>query len=197
MDSDLVAAYGLQTTLRAEARAVIQDLHRRKISCHIVSGDGPRAIEDTARSLDIDLRHTASRQVPAKKRDYVKELIDQGKTVLFCGDGTNDAVAIAQAQFGVQIGSASDITKATVDVILTGGLDCIPALLDISKAAYLRIMFNFVWSALYNLFAILLAAGAFVKFRIPPAYAGLGEMVSVLPLICVSLSLMRCKRKAL
>lgn len=57
-------------------------------------------------------------------------------------------------------------------------------------------MFNFGWSFVYNVFAILLAAGAFVAasgpgggVRIPPEYAGLGELVSVLPVILVAVSL--------
>jgi Cu2+-exporting ATPase len=63
-------------------------------------------------------------------------------------------------------------------------------LLDISGAAYRRIILNFSWSALYNLLAILLAAGAFVKagnqIRIRPQWAGLGELVSVLPVVLIA-----------
>lgn len=197
VDSQLIAAYGLKSQLRNEATAVVQDLHRRCISCHIVSGDGAKVVEDVALTLGIDQRKIASRQTPTSKQEYVKRLIAQGKTVLFCGDGTNDAVAVAQAHIGVQIGSTSNVTKATADVVLTGGLDSIPALLDISKQAFIRIVFNFVWSGLYNLLAFLLAAGAFVKVRLPPAYAGLGEIVSVLPVVFVALSLLHFKRKAL
>jgi Cu2+-exporting ATPase len=50
-------------------------------------------------------------------------------------------------------------------------------------------MFNFCWAFVYNTFAVLLAAGAFVNARIPPRYAGLGELVSVLPVILVALQL--------
>jgi P-type E1-E2 ATPase len=82
------------------------------------------------------------------------------------GDGTDDAVAIAQANAGVQIGSASDVIRATADVVLLGGLHGIITLLDISKQSYNQICFNFGWSAVYNLLAILLAVGAFFKFRI-------------------------------
>ncbi|KAL8802001.1 MAG: hypothetical protein Q9200_006740, partial [Gallowayella weberi] len=195
VDNLLAAAYGLKSTLRPEAKAVIRDMHRRKITCHIVSGDGTNVVEDVAQTLGIQHSNIASGQTPSSKQKYVQDLIDQGKRVLFCGDGTNDAVAVAQAHVGVQIGSTSDITRATADVVLTGGLDGIPTLLDISKQAFVRIAFNFVWSAVYNLFAILLAAGAFVKVRIPPAYAGLGEIVSVLPVILVAMSMMGYKRK--
>ena len=194
--SELIAVYGLKSMLRDEATAVVQDLHRRKVTCHIVSGDGSKVVEDVAQIVGIEQHNVASRQTPSSKKEYVKMLMDQGKIVLFCGDGTNDAVAVAQAHTGVQIGSTSDITRATADVVLMGGLDGIPTLLDISRQAHVRIVFNFVWSGIYNLFAILLAAGAFVRVRIAPAYAGLGEIVSVLPVILVTMTLQSFKWKA-
>ncbi|RVD80918.1 uncharacterized protein DFL_008802 [Arthrobotrys flagrans] len=193
-DSTLVAVFGLKANIRDEAKQVIADLQRRDIDCHIVSGDGPRVVEDVAAAVGIPLSKIASRHSPAQKQHYVKELMSAGRTVLFCGDGTNDAVAVAQANVGVQIGTTSDITRGTADVVLLGGLDGVLMLLDISKRSSRRIIFNFIWSAVYNVFAILLAGGAFVKARIPPAYAGLGEIVSVVPVIVAALTLSKTKR---
>ena len=56
--------------------------------------------------------------------------------------------------------------------------------------------FNFVWSAVYNVLAILLASGAMVRVRIPPAYAGLGEIVSVLPVIVSALTMLFTRIRA-
>ena len=187
LDDDLLVIYGLKSHLREEAASVVEQLHRRKIRCHIVSGDGPRVVANVAQTIGISRENTASRCLPNEKGRYVKDLVSSGKTVLYCGDGTNDAVAVAQADIGVQIGSASDVTRAIADVVLLGGLEGVPALLDISRRAFRRIMFNFVWSGIYNLLAILLAGGAFVKVRIPPAYAGLGETVSILPVVVAAL----------
>ena len=49
--------------------------------------------------------------------------------------------------------------------------------------------FNSGWSFVYNTFAVLLAPGAFVKVRIPPEFAGLGELVSALPVKIAALLL--------
>ena len=194
LDDDLLAIFGLKSTVREEAPAVIASLHRRNLTCHVVSGDAPKVVEDVASTVGIPVSCTASRRSPAEKQKYVEDLMSSGKIVLFCGDGTNDAVAVAQADVGIQIGTASDVTRATADVVLLGGLDGVLVLLDLSKRAYHRIMFNFFWSAVYNLFAILLAGGAFVDVRIPPAYAGLGEIVSVGPVIAAALTLLRTKQ---
>ena len=82
-------------------------------------------------------------------------------------------------------------------VLVRANLTGLLVLLHLSKASMQRVTFNFAWSAVYNVFAILLAAGAFVSIgsngglqaRIPPAYAGLGEIVSVLPVILAALLL--------
>ncbi|EXJ74659.1 uncharacterized protein A1O5_01352 [Cladophialophora psammophila CBS 110553] len=191
LDNDLLAAFGLKSNLRDEATSVIANLHRHNIVCHIVSGDSPRVVEEVAGTVGISVLNTAARRSPAEKQEYVNALMSSGRVVLFCGDGTNDAVAVAQADVGVQIGTASDVTRATADVVLLNGLDGVIALLGISQRCFHRIVFNFFWSAVYNIFAILLAGGAFVHVRIPPAYAGLGEVVSVFPVIAAALTLLR------
>ncbi|KIW29102.1 copper-translocating P-type ATPase [Cladophialophora immunda] len=195
VDGCLAAIFGLKSRLREGATGIIQELHRRRIDVHIVSGDGRRVVEGVAADLGIPLDNIAAERTPAQKQDYVRQLMDAGKVTLFCGDGTNDAVAVAQANVGVQIESSSDVTRATADVVLLRNLDGVVNLLDVSKAAFRRITFNFVWSAVYNMLAILLAGGAFVKVRIPPAYAGLGEMVSVLPVIVAALTQPKVKAR--
>jgi len=197
IEGRLALAFGLKSELREEAVRVISVLQQRNITAHVVSGDHNKAVEDVARSLGIHQEHTASRRLPGQKQQYVAALqACSNKIVMFCGDGTNDAVALAQADVGVQLGTASDVAGAVADVVLLGGLDGTLALLDISKRAFYRIVFNFAWSAAYNVFAVLLASGAFVKFRVPPAYAGLGEIVSVVPVIIAAVSLLWANDRA-
>ncbi len=193
IESNPIAVFGLKSTLREEATKTIADLQRRGLVCHIVSGDHPKVVEDIAQAVGIPFSKIASRQSPADKQKYVQTLMSAKKVVLFCGDGTNDAVAVAQADIGVQMGAASDVTRATADVVLLGGLDGLPALLDLSRRSFRRIAFNFAWSAVYNVLATFLAAGVFVKVRIPPAYAGLGEIVSVVPVVAAAMTLLRTR----
>ena len=195
-DSNLLAVFGLKSTLRAETEAVVAELRRRKLTLHLVSGDTEQAVQTAAQAVGISLCNVRSCQSPVDKQEYVRSLMEQGRRVAFCGDGINDAVAIAQADIGVQMGTTSDVVGGTADVSMLGSLTGIVYLLDVSRAAYRRIVFNFVWSAVYNVFAILLAGGAFVKVRIAPAYAGLGEIVSVLPVIVAALTMFHMRYTA-
>lgn len=185
----LSATFRLKDSPRERADKVINLLEARGILVHMISGDGEGPTASTAHALNIPKSRTRWRLKPLDKQRYVHSLQHSGKVVLFVGDGTNDSVALKQADVGVHINhsSGSDVAKSASDVVLmTTQLQNILILLDISKAAYRRIMGNFAWSACYNFVAILAASGAFVRVRIEPAYAGLGELVSVLPVVLIA-----------
>jgi Cu2+-exporting ATPase len=197
-DGQLLAVFGLKNRIRSTAGRIISQLKDSGITVHLVSGDHPQAVDAVAQEVGINPARAVGSYTPEQKRNYVASLMDEGRYVLFCGDGTNDAVAVAQANVGVQIseaGSASAVTQSAADVILLSGLSGLPLLLDISRAAFRRIVFNFAWSAIYNVLAILLAGGAFVKIRIAPAYAGAGEMVSIMPVIVAAMTMLLVKLK--
>ncbi|KAI6749339.1 hypothetical protein HG530_015178 [Fusarium avenaceum] len=185
--------FGLSAQIRPEAVQVISELKARGIAVHLVSGDQIKAVKAVAASVGIPDENVAGERTPPEKRDYVAALMEnKEKHVLFCGDGTNDAIAVAQANIGAQMGGgliSSDVTQGAADVVLLNGLEGIPFLLDISKVSFNRMYFNFIWSAVYNVLAITMASGAWVEFRIPPRYAGLGEMVSVVPVILAANSM--------
>ncbi|EJP65280.1 copper-transporting ATPase [Beauveria bassiana ARSEF 2860] len=186
VDGVLTAAYGLEDELRPDAAATVDALKKRNISVHLVSGDDDGAVQACASKLGISSSNVSSRSSPAEKGAYVKKL----DSVIFCGDGTNDAVALAQATIGVHINQGADIAQSAADVVLMRPhLEGILAIMNVSRKSVNRIWFNFGWSLVYNTFAILLAAGAFVNARIPPEFAGLGELVSVLPVIAAAVLL--------
>ncbi|TKA21869.1 hypothetical protein B0A50_08741 [Salinomyces thailandicus] len=192
-----LALFGLSDDMRPEAKSVCAELKKRRIAVSVVSGDDAAATNSVASRLGIQPSNVRSRCTPADKQQYLKELSSkQSGTIIFCGDGTNDAVALAQADIGVHVSSGSEVAQSAADVVLVRpSLTGMLLLLDLSRAAMHRVFLNFAWSFIYNLFAILLAAGAFVRARIPPQYAGLGEIVSVLPVILVALQLRWFKRE--
>ncbi|OQE17662.1 hypothetical protein PENSTE_c020G03985 [Penicillium steckii] len=193
--NDLIAVYGLEDELRSDAADTIETLQKNGVLTHIVSGDDDGAVKTVAFKLGIPVENIRSRSSPADKKDYVQNLLSIGRAgkesvVIFCGDGTNDAVALAQATVGVHMNEGTDIAQSAADVVLMRpSLASILVMMNASRKAVNRIKFNFAWSFIYNVFAVLLAAGAFVNARIPPEYAGLGELVSVLPVIAAAVLL--------
>ncbi|KAJ6027987.1 hypothetical protein N7540_003563 [Penicillium herquei] len=195
IENDLVAAFGLEDELRPDASMAIEILKGRGVSVHVVSGDDEGAVQKVAVELSIPSGNIRSRSSPADKKNYIEKLLGDGTDhkeliVMFCGDGTNDAIALARATIGVHMNEGTDVAQSAADVVLMRpSLTGIPVMMNASRAAVNRIKFNFTWSVIYNTFAILLAAGAFVNARIPPEFAGLGELVSVLPVIAAAVLL--------
>lgn len=196
----LIAIFGLTTSLRENATSIVQALHKRGVHVSIVSGDDFCAVERTAAALGIPPANIKAKCSPIEKRDYVKGLMPKDEygnkmsknIVIFCGDGVNDAGAIAQADIGVYMASSSDdgvAQRAAAVTLMNPSLSGILTLMEISREAHWRIIFNFVWSGVYNLVAILYASGAFVRITLPTEYAGLGELASVLPVIVIALSM--------
>ncbi|KAI9801956.1 MAG: hypothetical protein M1825_003011 [Sarcosagium campestre] len=192
-DSKLLVAYGLIDALRPEAKEVVSLLTDRGIKVHIISGDEENATQAVAALMNVDVRNVRGRCSPGAKKEYVERLMasrPKPPTVAFIGDGTNDAPALAQASIGIHVNDGTEVAKSASNVVfLTAELEGILVLMNLSRAVMHRIIFNFVWSFVYNSLSILMAAGAFVHVRVPPAYAGLGELVSVLPVIVVALQL--------
>jgi H+-transporting ATPase len=60
-----------------------------------------------------------ARVVPEEKHRLVKALQSHGHVVGMCGDGTNDAPALRQAQIGIAVSSATDVAKAAAGTVLT------------------------------------------------------------------------------
>ncbi|KAI0736438.1 heavy metal translocatin [Fomitopsis betulina] len=172
----LLAAFGLEDALRPEAPHVLAALRARNITVSILSGDHRAAVDKISAALGIAPTNALAGCLPRTSR-Y----------------GTNDAVALARADVGVHLhtgeGAGFAASAAADVVLLRPDLRGVLALLQLSDAVAHRVALNFGWAAVYNVVAILFAAGAFVDVRLPPAYAGLGEIVSVLPVVLVALQL--------
>ncbi|PHH86382.1 hypothetical protein CDD83_10324 [Cordyceps sp. RAO-2017] len=181
IDGSPVAVFGLDDSLRAGAAEAVAALQQRGIAVHVVSGDDGGAVHVVAAGLGVPRARTRARASPADKLAYMRGL---NGVVVVCGDGTNDAAALAQASVGVHMSQGRDVARAAVDALITrDDVGVLPDMLDVSARAVWRVRLAFAWTFGYNTLAVLLAAGALVRVRVPPSLAGLGEKVSVLPVI--------------
>jgi Cu2+-exporting ATPase len=116
-----------------------------------------------------------------------KFLRNQRKSIVFVGDGTNDAIALMAADIGISLSQSTDMAASSADVaIISDSIVALVGFLDLSERVGLCIRINFAWAIVWNLVAIMGASGAWVDVRIAPEWAGLGEMGSVLPVFLVS-----------
>lgn len=175
----------------------------------MVSGDHKQTCAFVAGQVGIEPERVVAEVQPLKKAALVRELQEQGKRVLMVGDGINDAVALAQADVGVAIGPLSYSTPQSLLLTLAGtgaqisadvadlvllvdDLRILPTAIDLCRTIYRRIKINLGWAFLYNSLMIPIAAGVLyypANIVIPPAFAGLSELLSTFPIFFISLAL--------
>jgi Cd2+/Zn2+-exporting ATPase/Cu+-exporting ATPase len=114
----LLGAIVIADSVRPEARQAIATIHGMGIKTVLLTGDAKVVAAVVARQLGIT--EIAADLLPEDKRERVKQLVAEGRTVAMVGDGVNDAPALVEAQVGVAMGSGTDVARESADVVLLG-----------------------------------------------------------------------------
>ncbi len=141
---------------RKESLHVIRELKKLGIRVYLLSGDRQETVQSLAKALEIEA--TLGAMLPDMKIRYLKELQSDGKITMMIGDGINDAPSLHQADVGVAVHNAREISIDAADVLLTrANLESIPELIRLSRIARRTILQNLCLSLGYNTLTIPLA----------------------------------------
>lgn len=142
---------------RPDSAALIARLHGLGVRTVMVTGDAPmtaRVVADavgitgpscTAVPLPRDIRAedfgVFAGVLPEDKFALVQAFQRGGHVVGMCGDGTNDAPALRQAQMGIAVFTATDVAKSAAGIVLTEpGLGGIVAAVQEGRTTFQRIL---------------------------------------------------------
>jgi cation transport ATPase len=184
-----VARFSLQDMERPDAKELVRLLHAAGKRVVVISGDLSGPVERLANSIGVAASDANSQCSPAGKLEIIRQLQGKGARICYVGDGANDAAALAAADISIAIGGGADLAQATADITIASDRrlkDSIVSALALARLARWHIKTGFAWSIVYNVFAVLLASGAFVTVRIAPRWAGLGELASILPIFAIA-----------
>ena len=104
--------------LKNEAKTAMEMLKETGVKrIALLSGDRTEIAEYIGEQLGIDEIH--AQLLPADKVEHVEEMLQQGSTLAFVGDGVNDAPVLARADIGIAMGAmGSDAAIEAADVVL-------------------------------------------------------------------------------
>jgi len=161
----LLGAFAVEDQIRPESSEAVTELHRLGIKVAMITGDSQTVADSVARRIGID--EVAAEVLPADKAAAVRNFQAGGKKVAMVGDGVNDAPALATADVGIAIGAGTDVAIESAGIVLVRSdpRDVVGAI-ELSRAAYRKMIQNLVWATAYNLIAIPAAGGLFVRWGV-------------------------------
>lgn len=122
----IIGMFCVTDTIRDEAFAVIQGFKNAHIDTMICTGDSDSAAQAVAKEIGIPRGAVHSQLLPEDKLHFVGSLkrpqprrftlCRQKRYVLFCGDGVNDAPALAVADIGASMGEGAAMAMEMSDV---------------------------------------------------------------------------------
>jgi Cu2+-exporting ATPase len=142
---------------RPEWETVVDSLSREH-RVVVITGDGQAAAARFEAHDGVDGVFTNVR--PGAKVSLVDRLrADTTGGVVFVGDGSNDAPALAAADLGIALESGTPLAVDAADaVVTTDDLRTVETVFDVTRATRRRIRENLGWAFLYNVVAVPLAA---------------------------------------
>lgn len=195
VEGSLVGLLATQDPLRPDAQATLRQLQKMGLQVMLLTGDRAEVAKQVAEALQVPGIRVIAEVHPADKAQVIRDLQAQGQRVAMVGDGINDAPALAQADVGIALHSATDAALETADIILMRNRlwDVVQAI-RLSRATFRKIQQNLLWAVGYNLVGIPVAAGVLLPpfgIGLSPAIAGGLMALSSLSVILNSLLLRR------
>jgi cation transport ATPase len=200
----VAAILSISDPIRPEAFAIVKALQNRGTMVYMLSGDNATTATAVGTQLGIPAAQIIAGVLPTQKAAQISYLQKTLQTrggrravVAMVGDGINDSPALTVADVGIAVGSGSDVAISSASFVLIGSdLRAVVTLLDLSRAVFRRIKFNFGWALIYNVLAIPVAAGALYPIvsrgqhvRLDPVWASLAMALSSISVVLSSLAL--------
>lgn len=159
--------------IREGAQEMVQSLSSCKTI--LLSGDAPSSVAAVAKACGFNEWQAGCN--PLYKREVVESFRRQGHVVCMFGDGINDAPALAAANVGISVVSATDISIQVSDLLLTTDrLQVISKMRAIAHKGYAIVRQNLFWAFFYNVMGIALAVFGWMS----PIFAAFAMVASSL-----------------
>ncbi len=179
VDGREVALIAVEDRIREDATQMVSELQQEGIRLTLLSGDRRSTAEAIAQRLGGGMEVIAE-VLPEEKDRVIGELQSEQHKVAMVGDGVNDAPALVRADVGIAMGSGTDVSIASADIVLMSSeLRKVRLAADLSRRTLRTIRQNIGISITYNVIMVPLAMAAFIT----PLVAAISMPISSLLVI--------------
>lgn len=182
----------LADEIKSNASVAVKSLKDLGVSVAMLSGDNKSVCDTVKDRVGID--YAFSDVLPDGKEKTVASVMENGKTVIFVGDGINDSPALTRSNVGIAVGDGTAIAIDAADVVLMNGdIEKVSACVKTGKKTLRIIKQNLFWAFFYNVLLIPIAAGAFAALNVTvtPMLGALAMSVSSLFVVTNALRLLK------
>ena len=145
----------ISDTIKEGARSAIGRMKNQGIVTAMLTGDARESAEAVARETGIDEVH--ARLLPQEKLSELEKIRTAHGSVMFVGDGINDAPVLAGADVGAAMGSGADAAIEAADVVfMTSDMEAIPQAIAIAKSSRFISMQNVVFALVVKVLVMIL-----------------------------------------
>ena len=178
IDGREAALLAIEDRIRPSAARLIEDLKAEGIELTLLSGDRKQVAQSIAQRLGG--MEVIAEVLPEDKDRVIRDLQQGDKRVAMVGDGVNDAPALVRANVGIAMGSGTDVSIASADIVLMHAeLDKVRLAIGLSRRTLRTIRQNIGISIVYNIIMVPLAMAAIVT----PLVAAISMPLSSLAVI--------------
>ncbi|WP_375292431.1 potassium-transporting ATPase subunit KdpB, partial [Sphingomonas melonis] len=114
-DGRLLGAIFLKDVVKAGIRERFAELRQMGIRTVMITGDNPLTAAAIAAEAGVD--DFLAQATPEDKLDLIRKEQTGGRLVAMCGDGTNDAPALAQADVGVAMNTGTQAAREAGNMV--------------------------------------------------------------------------------
>jgi len=155
-NDEIIGYIRISDVLKEDAANTMTKIKELGLITAMVTGDNDITARAIANKISID--EVWAGVSPEKKVDIIRKYQIEGKKVMMVGDGINDAAALKASEIGVAIGTGSDLTIESADIIISkGDISKILDTINLSKLTFKKIKQNLFWAFIYNIIAIPMA----------------------------------------
>lgn len=149
-------------TIKPDAKPAIAAIKKLGVTTAMLTGDAEDSANAVAAETGIDEVH--AKLLPQDKLTELSSIRSKYESVMFVGDGINDAPVLAGADVGAAMGSGADAAIEAADVVfMNSNMDAIPQALQIARTTSRISWQNVVFALIIKALVMVLGLAGFAS----------------------------------